>query len=111
MLNLNRVRLITFAAVKNYCHWTHAKYIAEQLTEATGKVAEVGYRALLKLVHLQDEEGKWAEAIEALIRRVFIPQSIVRGNGLWVSADNLATPITGNGLAKILRGLPGVLCG
>lgn len=97
-------------AARGLCHFEHARHILADAAELglEGQAAELVYRALLKLAHrerLADE--KRGEATRALIGRVFYPKvSIVRGDGDWVQASDLATLCNKDALQRRLRQLP-----
>jgi hypothetical protein len=97
-------------AVRGMAHWAHARHLLYAETYATGEHAEKVYRALLKLWHLGPvrKDAKRAEALRQLIDRVFWDSPIVRAEGGWVHADDLATPAAKDGLALLVKALPAV---
>jgi hypothetical protein len=97
-------------AVRGMAHWAHARHLLYAETGATGAHVEKVYRALLKLWHLGlvRKDSKQAEAILQLIDRVFWNSPIVRAEGGWVHADDLATPASKDGLALLVKSLPAV---
>jgi hypothetical protein len=110
LVDLDRPTRVNYLrnAVKGFCHWEHARHIVAAETYETGKRAQIGYRAMLKLWHLADATPEMREAINQRIERAFWPCPIVRTKGCWVDAEDLTTPAKLTGLEKILQNLPAV---
>lgn len=81
--------------VRHFTHWDHARHIVAEVVGVEGEIAELAYRAALKLSH--PEEGERVDAVFTAGR------GLIRCAGVWCSLDGSAVS---KSTKEILRTLP-----
>jgi hypothetical protein len=88
-------------------HWEHVRSAVKRFWDITGEIAEVTFRAVLKLWHVADMAvaDPRREPTAKLLDGVFFPKAaLVRVQGKWMTPD--FKPFGASGLPDVLGSLP-----